>query len=60
MTTTQPVQRLLLKGGHVLDAASGLDGIADLYLANGSIVAIRPTGQGFEGFQADEVLALNG
>ena len=60
MTTVQPVQRLLLKGGHVLDAASGLDGLADLYLANGSIVAIRPAGQGFEGFQADEVLALNG
>ena len=60
MTKPQPVPRLLLKGGHVIDATSGLDGLADLYLANGSIVAIRPAGQGFEGFQADEVLELAG
>ncbi len=33
---------LLLKGGHVIDPANGIDGPADVRLANGTVVAVGP------------------
>ena len=34
---------LLLRGGRVIDPASGRDGIADIGISDGRIAAIEPT-----------------
>ena len=35
-------EALVLKGGHVLDAEQGIDGIADVHVADGKIVHVGP------------------
>jgi len=49
--------RLLIRGGHLLDAANSVDSIGDLALADGKILAV---GEIPEGFQADEVIEADG
>ncbi len=39
-TGNQPHVELLLKGGHVIDPANGIDGIADVAIGDGRIVAV--------------------
>ncbi len=39
---SQPPYDLLLRGGHVIDPASGLDGIADIAIRDGRIAAVQP------------------
>jgi dihydroorotase len=40
-------ERILVKGGRVIDPASGLDGLHDLYLAEGRVVALDVPPDGF-------------
>ena len=49
--------RLLIRGGRLLDAASGVDSVGDLALADGKILAV---GEAPADFQADEVLEAEG
>jgi len=49
--------RLTLRGGRVIDPASGLDGIHDLHLADGRILAL---GAAPAGFAAERVLEAAG
>ena len=37
----QPAYDLLLKGGHVIDARNGIDGVMDVAIAGGKIAAVR-------------------
>lgn len=37
----QPTYDLLLKGGHVVDARNGIDGVMDVAVADGKIAAVR-------------------
>lgn len=38
----QPTYDLLLKGGHVIDARNGIDGVMDVAVAAGKVAAVRP------------------
>jgi dihydroorotase len=49
--------RTTITGGHLVDAATGLDRPADLHLAGGRVAAI---GAAPDGFQADRVLDARG
>ncbi len=49
--------RWRITGGRVIDPASGVDEVTDLYVADGRIVAL---GAGPEGFTADRVLEVPG
>ena len=49
--------RLLIRGGRLLDAASGVDSVGNLALADGEILAV---GEAPADFQADEVLEAEG
>jgi dihydroorotase len=49
----QPSSRILIRDGHVIDPASGLDEPKDVYVADGRILALkRPP----DGFTADRIL----
>lgn len=37
------MNRLLIKGGRVIDPASGIDGLFDVYAVGGKIAAVKPT-----------------
>jgi dihydroorotase len=52
--------RVALTGGRVIDPASGLDAPLDLFLAEGSLVAMLPPGERPDGFAADQTIALSG
>ncbi|APZ44483.1 dihydroorotase [Acidihalobacter ferrooxydans] len=47
--------RLLIRQGHVIDPANGIDRVADLAIADGCIVGLDP-----QAFQADETLDARG
>ena len=36
------MNRLLIKGGRVIDPASGIDGLFDVYVIGGKIAAVKP------------------
>ena len=36
------MNRLLIKGGRVIDPASGVDGLFDVYAIGGKIAAVKP------------------
>ena len=48
------MSRILIQGGHVLDPARSQDGLADLYIDDGFVVAAT------EGFQADLLIDATG
>lgn len=50
-------KNLLIKGGRVIDPASGLDEIADVALANGAVVAIKNIASEF---QAEQTIDATG
>lgn len=52
--------RLLIKGGHLIDPASKTNQPMDLWIADGSLVAITPPGKSLEGFVADETIDARG
>ncbi len=58
MPATLPRMRIF--GGHLIDPASGIDQPMDLWIADGSLVAITPAGQRLEGFTADEEINATG
>ena len=43
MTDSSPRFDLLLKGGHVIDPANGIDGLRDVAIADGRIAAVAPS-----------------
>lgn len=43
MTDPAPRFDLLLKGGHVIDPANGVDGLSDVAIADGRIAAVAPS-----------------
>lgn len=49
--------RILIRGGRVIDPANGLDGVADVHLADGVIAAV---GRAADGFQAEQVVEASG
>ena len=48
---------LLIKGGHLIDPAQGLDAVSDLYIADGKIVA---SGADARAFDAEQTLDATG
>lgn len=52
--------RLQIKGGHLLDPASGLDQPMDVWVADGSVVALTPAGKTVDGFVPDQVIDASG
>lgn len=53
--------QIQIKQGHVIDPASGVDGQYDLFLADGKILAVTPTGQAApSGFVAQYVIDAAG
>lgn len=38
------MERLIIKGGHVIDPASGLDGLYNIYIMSGRIASVKPAG----------------
>src|SRR5690606_17272106 len=51
------LMRIAILGARVIDPASDLDQVTDLYLANGQLVAIGPSPAGFV---ADQVIQADG
>ena len=51
------MSRLLIKGGHLVDPATGLDGPADIYIADGQIIAL---GQAPDSFAAEQTIDAAG
>lgn len=47
------MERLIIKGGHVIDPASGLDGLYNIYIMSGRIASVKPA-------QADTTEAVPG
>lgn len=47
------MSRIIIQGGRVIDPAHAVDQVADLYIADGAIVAL---GQAPDGFSADEII----
>jgi len=52
--------RLCIRGGLLMDPANGINAKMDLWIADGSLVAITPTGQRLDGFEADHVMEAGG
>lgn len=50
-------QRILIRGGCVVDPANGVDGVADVCLADGVVAAV---GQAPDGFQAEHTIEATG
>lgn len=48
--------RLVIKGGHLIDPASGRDERADIYIADGSIVGFMAANKPMDGFTPDRVI----
>jgi dihydroorotase len=51
------VERLVIRGGRVLDPSTGTDAVVDLYAAGGNIVSLGPPP---DGFVADTVIDATG
>jgi dihydroorotase len=47
------MMRIVIAGGHVIDPANGIDEVRDIYIADGTIVAL---GAAPAGFEADQVI----
>jgi dihydroorotase len=54
----QPRYDLLLKGGHVIDARNGIDGVMDVAIADGKIAAVRAGINPAEARQVADVTGL--
>jgi len=52
--------RLAICGARLIDPATGLDETRDVFIADGSILAILPCGQSPDGFNADRVIDAKG
>lgn len=50
-------ERLVIRGGYVIDPANGLEGIHDLYLAEGRVAGV---GTAPDGFTAERVISAEG
>lgn len=50
------MKRLLLKNGHVIDPASGVDGTFDVLIANGRVESVTPSGENAPGGEDLEVV----
>lgn len=57
MSKGDSTMKLTIAGGHLLDAATGLDGVHDLHVADGKIIAV---GRAPDGFRADRQLDARG
>lgn len=51
------MMRIRIEGGHVVDPASGIDGVRDVLVADGHVVAV---GEAPDGFLADRVVDARG
>lgn len=51
--TTGTIDDLVIRGAHVLDPSSGLDGIMDILLSDGRVVEVGENLRGFRHFHAD-------
>jgi len=52
--------RLLISGGHLMDPANGINGKMDLWIADGSLVALTESGKKLDGFEPDQVIHAAG
>lgn len=52
--------RLHIRGGHLIDPANQMDQPMDLWVSDGSLVAITPAGQKLDGFTPDQVIDAQG
>ncbi len=60
MSVPAVLPRLLIRGGHLLDPGNQRNQPSDLWIADGSLVAITPAGQALEGFEPDEIIDASG
>ena len=60
MSVPATLPRLLIRGGHLIDPANKVDQPMDLWIADGSLVALTPPGQPLAGFEADQVMDISG
>ena len=60
MSVPAILPRLLIRGGHLLDPANQRNQPSDLWIADGSLVAITPSGQALDGFEPDEIIDASG
>lgn len=60
MSVPAVLPRLLIRGGHLLDPANQCNQKADLWIADGSLVAITPSGKTLDGFEPDEIIDATG
>ncbi len=58
--TMPPVPRIAVRGGRLLDPVSGTESLRDLYLAEGSVVAIEEPGRQPAGFVPDLTIDATG
>ncbi len=56
MSVPATLPRLLIQGGHLIDPANQVDQRLDLWIADGSLVAMTPPGQKLDGFEPDDVI----
>lgn len=60
MSVPATLPRLLIRGGHLIDPANHVDQPMDLWIADGSLVAVTPPGQPLAGFEPDQVMDVAG
>ncbi|MBI5238551.1 MAG: dihydroorotase [Deltaproteobacteria bacterium] len=61
------MERLIINGGHVIDPASGIDGLYNIYIMSGRIASVKPAesdtteaGRGVEAIDASGLLVVPG
>jgi dihydroorotase len=52
--------KLHIKNGRLVDPANGIDGLHDLFIADGKVVAVMAPGQRPDGFAADDTIDAAG
>jgi dihydroorotase len=52
--------KLHIKNGHVIDPASGIDSLQDVFIDAGRVLAVAASGQGPAGFVADQTIDAAG